>query len=51
MSKYLTEQFEKANETLLDEMLLDKWIYTLTRVGRKNMTAQELWQAWIHDKN
>ena len=40
-----------TNETLLDEMLLDKWIFTLTRVGRKNMTAQELWRAWLNDKN
>jgi len=32
----------------LDQMLLDKWIFTLRKVGRKNMTGLELWEAWIN---
>ena len=31
----------------LDSALLDKWIFTLKRVGRKNMTAEELWRDWL----
>jgi hypothetical protein len=34
---------------MLDEMLLDKWIFTLRRVGRKQMTGYELWQSWIEN--
>jgi hypothetical protein len=40
---------ELTNQTLLDDMLLDKWIYTLTRVGRKHMTQYQLWQSWIEE--
>ena len=32
----------------LDDMLLNFWIFKLRRVGRKNMTAEELWHDWIN---
>lgn len=36
-----------TNDRLLDDLLLDKWAFTLQCVGRKNMTALELWHRWI----
>jgi len=33
----------------IDAALLDKWIHTLRRVGRKNMTAEDLWRSWINE--
>ena len=32
----------------LDEALLDFWLFKLRRVGRRNMTAEELWRDWIN---
>ena len=32
---------------MLDNMLLDFWIFKLRRVGRKNMTTEELWRSWL----
>jgi len=31
----------------LDAALLDFWLFKLHRVGRKNMTAEELWRSWL----
>lgn len=33
----------------LDDMLLDFWIYKLRRVGRRHMSAEDLWRAWINE--
>lgn len=32
----------------LDEAILDLQIFKLRRVGRRNMTAEELWRDWIN---
>lgn len=37
-----------AKDNWLDTALLDLWIFKLRRVGRKNMTSEELWLDWIH---
>lgn len=48
----LEQQLETlTNPRLLDDMLLDKQIYTLTRVGRKLMTGQQLWECWLYETN
>jgi len=31
----------------LEAALLDLQIFKLRRVGRRNMTAEELWQEWL----
>lgn len=33
---------------MLDDMLLDFWIFKLRRVGRRNMTSEQLWRDWIN---
>lgn len=38
-----------TNETLLESLLLDKQAFTLQRVGRRNMTAYELWWSWLNE--
>jgi len=38
-----------TNENLLESLLLDKQAFTLQRVGRRNMTALELWTAWLEE--
>jgi hypothetical protein len=35
------------NDILLESLLLDKAAHTLQRVGRRNMSAQELWHDWL----
>lgn len=31
----------------LDDAILDFWIFKLRRVGRRNMTNEQLWEEWI----
>lgn len=38
-----------TNDQLLNDMQLDLWIHSLRRVGRRNMTAEELWRDWLGD--
>jgi len=33
----------------LDDLILDKQIFTLRKVGRKHMTYIELWRAWLEN--
>ena len=37
------------NDTLLESLLLDKAAFTLQRVGRKHMSAFQLWEAWVNE--
>ena len=32
----------------LDQALFDLWIFELKRVGRKNLTKEQLWHEWIN---
>lgn len=32
---------------MLETMLLDFWMFKLRRVGRRNMSAFELWREWL----
>jgi len=32
----------------LEDLILDKQIFTLQKVGRKNMTYIELWRSWLN---
>lgn len=36
-----------TNSTMLDDMQLDFMIFKLRCVGRKHLTAHELWERWI----
>lgn len=38
---------ELENKGMLDNMLLDFWIFKLRRVGHKHMTSEQLWKSWI----
>lgn len=40
---------ELENKGMLDDMLLDLWIFKLRRVGRRNMSAEQLWEDWINE--
>ena len=37
-----------TNETLLDDMLIDMYIFRLRCVGRKHMTGEQLWDKWLN---
>lgn len=36
-----------TNHGMLEDMLLDLYIYRLRRVGRKHLTVYQMWQEWI----
>jgi len=38
-----------TNNQLLNDMQLDFWIFKLRKVGRKRLSAFELWEVWINE--